>query len=183
MTALHPEKQDDSHVTVPLLTDGDSFGDFLELLHDSINLRRSDSHAPGIQHGIRAPVDDDPVVFGELGVVAVTPDIREALEIGLPVFRIAGVVPERDRHRGERGRANELAFLFANGLTPIVEYFHFHSQAAALELAAIHGKGRIADGETRDQIGAPGDGGKLQVLFDVFVHEVVARRSQRRTRG
>ncbi len=82
-----------------------------ELLDDAIDLRGADPHAAGIQHGVRPAVDHDAAVRRELGVVAVAPHVRESLEVSGAVLAAVGVVPEADRHRRKRRRADELAFL------------------------------------------------------------------------
>ena len=38
----------------------------VELLDLAVDFRRADAHAAGIEHGVRAAVDDQPVVLGEL---------------------------------------------------------------------------------------------------------------------
>ena len=54
---------------------------FVELLDLAVDLGRADAHAAGIQHGVRAAVDDHAAVRGQLGVVAVAPDAGKALEV------------------------------------------------------------------------------------------------------
>ena len=53
-----------------------------QLLDLAVDLRRADAHAAGIEHRVGAAVDDHAAVLGQLDIVAVAPDAREALEIG-----------------------------------------------------------------------------------------------------
>ena len=48
---------------------------------------------------------------GELHVVAVAPDAGKPLEVGIAILAAVGIVPEADRHRRERRRADQLALL------------------------------------------------------------------------
>ena len=57
----------------PFLADGDRFQHFGDLLHLPVDFGGADAHAAGIEGGVRAAVDDDAVVLGDLHVVAVAP--------------------------------------------------------------------------------------------------------------
>ena len=52
-----------------------------------------------------------PSCVGDLAVVAVAPDAGKLLEVRGAVLGAVGIVPEADRHRGKRARADELALL------------------------------------------------------------------------
>ena len=71
---LQPHEQHDAHVAVPVLPDGERFDDLVQALDGRVDLRGADAHAARIQHRVRAAIDDQAAVLGQLGVVAVTPD-------------------------------------------------------------------------------------------------------------
>ena len=74
-----PDEQHDALVVVPVLADDEALDDLVELLDLAIDLGGADAHAAGVQHGIRAAVDDDAVVLGDLDPVAVAPDARDSV--------------------------------------------------------------------------------------------------------
>ena len=73
----HAHKQDDAGVALPFLGDGDGFGDGGEALDDGVEFGRADADAADVEQGIRAAEDDDAVVLGQGGEVAVAPDAGE----------------------------------------------------------------------------------------------------------
>src|SRR5262249_12751183 len=105
------------------------FDDFVELLDLPINLGRPDAYSAGIERRVRSAVDDHAVVLGDLDVIAVTPDIGEALEVRRVILRVSGIVPETERHRRKAGRAHALAALLAargERLAVPIECFDLH---------------------------------------------------------
>src|SRR5690606_26921032 len=96
----------------------------------------ADAHAAGIEHRVGAAIDDHAAVAGQLHIVAVAPHPGEALEIGGAVPGSIRIVPEADRHRGERRGADQLALLADDRLTRLVPYLDLHAEAAGLDLAA-----------------------------------------------
>jgi hypothetical protein len=108
------------------------------------------------------------------------PDVRETLEVCSAILAAVRVVPKAERHRRERRRAHELAFLLADGAAVGRENFDLHAEPAALQLTAMHRPQRIAEREARDQVGAAGNRGQLNVGFDAAVNEIEARRRERR---
>ena len=92
-------EEDDAHVVVPVLADGERLEHLGDLLDLAVDLRGADAHAAGVERGVGAAVDDHAAVLGPFGEVAVAPDAGEALEIGGVVFGAVGIVPEADRHR------------------------------------------------------------------------------------
>src|SRR3954462_11749015 len=105
------DEQDDAHVPFPVLADHQGLDHLLKLLDLAIDLRRADTHAAGIEHGVGAAVDDDAAVLGNFAPVAMAPDVRVLLEIRRPVLRPVRVVPAPDRHGRKRFCTNKLAFL------------------------------------------------------------------------
>ena len=93
----------------PVLPDDETLDDLGQLLDLAVDLRGADAHASRIERRIRAAVKDDAAVRRQLDVVAMAPDAGKALEVAREVLGVAGVVPERHRHRRERRRADELA--------------------------------------------------------------------------
>src|SRR6185295_10624285 len=95
----------------------------------------------------------------------VVPDVRKSLEVGAVILATVRIVPETDRHRRERRCANELAFLFPHRAAISREDLDFHTEAAALELAAIYGQQGIAESEAGHDVRTARDRRELQVLF------------------
>src|SRR5579864_1069343 len=102
-----PNEEHDPLVTLPALTDREAFEHLRELLDLSIDFRGADSHAARLERRVGSPEDDGAIVFREAHPVAVTPDAREAREVRRPVLRAVRIVPESDRHRGERRLAHQ----------------------------------------------------------------------------
>src|SRR5688500_16165649 len=130
---LHEEH--DAFVVVPLLADHDAFHDLIELFDLTVDLRGTDANAAGIQDGVGAAVNDHAAVFRELDPVAMAPDARVGPEIGRVVLPAVRVVPEADRHRGERQGADQLPFLADHRASVLVEDLDLHAEGAALNLA------------------------------------------------
>src|SRR5690348_1491482 len=74
-------EQDYALVALPALADRDRFQHFRQLFDLAIDFRGTDAHAAGIERCIRATVDDDAVVLGQFGAVAVAPHARHLREI------------------------------------------------------------------------------------------------------
>src|SRR5574337_2097317 len=163
-------EQDYAYVALPVLADREALDDFRELFHLSIDFRGADAHAAGIERGIRAAVDDETVALREFRPVAVTPDSGEIIEIGGVVFPAVRVVPEMHRHAREGFHAHQFPRPAAYGLAVLVPDFYRHAEATALEFAWIHRQQRIAEGETRNDVGAAGNRGQAQLRFDVAVN-------------
>ena len=124
-----------------------------ELLDLSIDFGRADADPAGIQHGIRAPVDDEAVVRGALDVVAVMPHARIVLEVGGAVTPVVRVVPEADRHRREWPRAHQLPFLSAYRPAGFVKDLDSHPHLGTLDLTTPDRSRRDATHETADDVG------------------------------
>src|SRR5205085_2906636 len=95
----------------------------------------ADSDTTGIQRGVRAAVDNEPAVRCRRDPVAVMPHAWKALEVGGPILRAIGIVPESDRHRGKRVRADELARRMFKLPSRWIERAHIHAQPRGLNLA------------------------------------------------
>src|SRR5690606_17751522 len=134
----------------------------------------------GVEDGIRAAMDDQPVVFGLLGIITMGPHAGKALEVGGAVAAAVRVVPEAQRHGWESANADQLALLTSDPLPLVVPYLHRHAQPRALQFAAPDWLQRIAERKAGDDIGTTGNGRQLHVPFDVAVHIVEALRRQRR---
>src|SRR5204863_505084 len=105
----------------PDLADRDRLFHLVDTLDDAIDLRGADAHAAGVERGVGAAVDDHRAAFGQLGPVAVAPDVRVLVEIGRVIALAAAVVPEDERHRGKRLGADELALLADDRVAVLVE--------------------------------------------------------------
>ena len=186
---LELHEQHDAHVADlsgwPILADDEALDDLRQLLDLAVDFSGADPHATGIERRVRAPVDHQAVMLGQLDIVAVAPDARKALEIGSLVFRTAGIVPEPDRHRRKRRCADELPTpTRASGdrLALVVVDVDRETEAAALELAAPHGQRRIAKREARHDVGAAGDRREAKIVLDALVDVVEAFLGERAPR-
>jgi hypothetical protein len=83
--------------------------DFVDLFDLAIDLGRADAHAARVQCRVRAAVDNDAVMLGELDIIAVAPDVGEPLEIGGAILLVVAIVPEADGHAGKGRGADQLA--------------------------------------------------------------------------
>ena len=99
-----PDKQDHPHVIVPCLADDKRLDDVIESLDLPVNLGCANPHSAGVQRCVRAPMNNDAAALGQRCPVTMPPDTGKMLEIGGPVFGIARIVPEFDRHRWEGGK-------------------------------------------------------------------------------
>src|SRR5262252_2898311 len=128
----HAHEQHDAHIPVPVLADRQRLGDLRQTLDRGIDLRGTDAYAAGIQHRIRAAVDDETIMRRDYGVVAMMPNPGKALEVRGTVLRTLRVVPEAEWHGRKGCRAHELAARSKQRLPGIVEHVHRHTEATAL---------------------------------------------------
>src|SRR5687768_10324783 len=130
-TFAQPDEQDDAHVPIVavdhVLADDQAFDDLRQLLDLSIDLGRPDAHATGIECGVAPAGDDHAAMVRDLGPVSVTPDARIVLEVGGPVLRAIGIIPEGDGHAGKRLPAYELTRLTAHRHSGLVEHVDVHT--------------------------------------------------------
>src|SRR5581483_10270736 len=141
-------------IALPVLPDHQRLDDLVELLDLPVDLGGADAHPAGVQDRVRAAVDDDAAVLGNLAPVAVAPDVRIALEVGGAVPGAVGVIPEADRHGRERPGADQLALLLRHRLSGVVEHLHRHAEPLGLDLSAPHRPRRVAEDEARHDVGA-----------------------------
>ena len=94
--------------------------------------------------------------------------------------RVARVVPEPDRDRGEGPRTNQFALSVPDRFACVVEDGDRHAESRALDLAAPDRQRRATSDEARDDVGAAGDRGESHVGFYARVDVIEALRSQRR---
>ena len=109
------------------------------------------------------------------------PYAGESLEVSGMIFRVVGIVPEPDRHRGKRLGADQLTVFIRDRFATFIENLDRHSKRDALQLAAPDRQYRIAGGKTADNVGAAGDRCKLDVFGDRVIDIVEALGRQRRT--
>ena len=83
-------------------------------------------------------MNDEPVMRGDLGKIAVAPDTGKPVEIGRVIFRAIRIIPKPDGHRGKRLGADKLALLAHHRLAFVVPDVGGHRQPARLYLAAPH---------------------------------------------
>src|SRR5690606_2831256 len=163
-----------AHIPLPLLTDGDRFQHLVDTLHLPVDFRVADAHAAGVEHRVRAPVDDQAAVGALLGIVTMGPDPGETLEGGASTAPAVPVAPDAQRQAGVGPSADPSSLLVEGTLSPTVPYLPRQSLSRALQLAAPHRQRRAGEGETGDDIGAAGDGGKLHVRLERPVDVVEA---------
>ena len=176
------DEQHDAHVAVPILGDHEALEHVVERIDLAVDLGGSDAHATGVERRVGATVDDHAAVLGPLGEVALVPGARESLEVGGVVTSIAGIVPEAERHRGERRTAHELA----RGARPrrapvVVEHVDGHPEARPLDLAGPDRPRGIAGDEAAAQVRPTGDGSQVHVALHVPVHVLEPFGHERRT--
>src|SRR5207237_7266898 len=131
-------------------------------------------------------VDHQAIVFGQLDIVAMAPDVRKALEVCGMVFGAVGVVPESYGHRGKWRRADKLAADARprrDRLAVVVEDVDRESEAAALQLSPPHGQRRIAEREAGNDVSASRDRRQAQVVLDALIDVVEAVRRERTAGG
>ncbi len=136
---LELDEQHHPLVLLPLLADDDALLHLVELLHVAVNLAGADAHAPRVEGGVGAAVEEDAAGRGQLDPVAVAPDVVEALEVGGMVLLAALVPPEADRLGRERLGADQFALFTLYRLARLVEHLDREAEAASLALAAIDG--------------------------------------------
>src|SRR6185437_10874127 len=173
--------QHDAFVALPVLADRDRLQYLGKMFDLPIDFGGADAYAAGIQRGVGTTVDDDPVVRGEFGPVAVAPHAGYLGEIGRTVFLAFWIIPELHGHRRERRGTSQFARLFAHRLAGIIENLDLHAEPAALQFAAIHRQHGIAERETGDDVGAARDRGQQHAFLHITVDVVKTFRRQRRT--
>ena len=173
-------EQDHPLIALPVLADADAFQHFRQLFDLAIDFRSADAHAAGIEGGVGAPVDDHAIVCGQHRVVAVAPHARLALEICGAIFAAVGIIPERNRHRRKWRGAGEFAGLFAHRLARLVEDFHSHAEATALQFATPHRAYRTTEREARNDVGAAGNRGQQHAFLHIAIDVIETFRHQRR---
>src|SRR5690348_18318755 len=114
-------------------------------------------------------MDHHALTLGELGPVAVAPHPQEELEVGFAVPRPVRIVPELDRHAGERLSTDQLARLIPDGPAGRIVDVYRHSQAACLQLAGPHRGDWISQRKAGNDVGPTADAREMQVLLDVAI--------------
>ncbi len=153
-TRLELDEQHNPLVLLPLLADDDALFYFLQLLDVAVNLAGADAHAPRVEGGVGAAVEQDATGRGQLDPVAVAPDVVEPLEIGGVVLVAAVVSPETDGLGRERLGADQLALFTLYRLARFVEYLYREAEAASLAFATVDGADGVADDKTGADVGA-----------------------------
>ena len=77
--------------------------------------------------------------------------------------------------------ADQLALTLGQPLAFVVPHLDRHAEALALQFATPDRRGRVAEGETGDNIGSTGDRRQAQVRFEAAVDVIKALVRQRRT--
>src|SRR5207237_3160469 len=120
----------------PELADRHRLLHLVDALDHAIDLRSADPYSAGVQRRVRATVNDHRAALGELGPVAVAPDVRVLGEVGSVVALTAAVVPEAERHRRKGPGAYEVARFVHHRSAALVGAVARHSELADATLAA-----------------------------------------------
>ena len=177
LTQAH--EQHHPHIALPLLADGERFQHRLNLFHLPIDFRGADAHPAGVEHRIRAAVDDQPAVRGLFGVIPVRPDAGEALEVGGAETAAVLILPEAQRHGREGLAADQFALTLSQPLALVIPHLNRHAQTLALQLATPDRRGRIAQGKAGNDVGAAGDRRQAQIRLEAAVDVIEAFVRQR----
>src|SRR5579864_8907320 len=106
---LQHDEQDDAALAPPPLFDRDRFGEFGHVAQLAIDFRRADTDPPHLQGRVTASEDYDAAMCRELRPIAMSPSVRKALEIRVPVLGAVRIIPEADRHGRKGARDDEFA--------------------------------------------------------------------------
>src|SRR5207302_6678869 len=105
-------EQHDLHIArwspVDLLADGYALQHLGKLFHLPINLRCPNAHPAGIQRGVAPAIDDVAAIASHLGPVTVPPYAGEIIEARGAILGAIRIIPELDRHAGERLGTDQL---------------------------------------------------------------------------
>ncbi len=127
-------------------------------------------------------MDHHAAVFGPFRVVALVPHAGDPLEIGGPVAGVARIGVEAEGHRGERGPAHELTpDSGRKAPARLVDDVDVHAEAGPLDLARVDRARGVARDQAPAEVGAPRDGGEVDVGLHRVVHDVEPFWHQRRS--
>src|SRR4051794_38211166 len=101
-----PDEENDPDVALPVLPNHKALKNFGNRLNLPVQLGGSDANPAGVEGRVASAEDDQTIVPGEPGPVSVAPHPGKLVEVGPEILVAPGVVPERDRHAGERASAN-----------------------------------------------------------------------------
>ena len=171
-----PHEQHHPHVIIPILPDAECLGDLRHLLDLIVDFCRTDTHAARVECRVRTTMDNNAVMLGPFGKIAMAPDIVEALEIGGLIFRAFGIVPKLQRHARECLGTDQLTFFAAHRLAIVVPDIDCHAKASTLNFAQPDRFGRNAQYEAGHDIRTAGNGREMHVRLDRFIDEGKAFR-------
>ena len=130
---LHLDEEDDADVVLPVLSHHDAVDNSVDRVHLTVDFRRTDADAAGVECGVGTAVHDDAAPLGDEDVIAVTPDVRIDLEIGGPIFFVPWIIPEIDGHGGGGRRTDQFSLPVDDGFAVFIEGLDLHAEAAALQ--------------------------------------------------
>ena len=178
--AQHHEQRHVALAAVERHVDDQRVDDLLDREHGAVDLGRAHAHAAAVDRRVRAAADDGRAALGDLDPVAVAPDARVHVEVGLAVALAVRVVPQVERHRGHRLGDDQLADLADQRPALGVPRLDRGAQRARLQLALVHRQQRAAADEGRAEVGAAAGGEQPGVRADVVVDPAEAVGRQRR---
>ena len=113
---------------------------------------------------------NDPRSFRQLcGPVAVAPHAGEVREVGVVILGAVRVVPEHDRHVGQRLREHELTHLTNHGFALGVERVRINAQHLALEFVDVHRVERVGSQDAGTNVRSTRAGTQLEIVFDLLI--------------
>ena len=117
-------------------------------------------------------------MFGEFDEIAVGPDAREGVEVGVAVAFTLWVFPEAHGHGRQWLAADQLAAAFADRFTVIAVGHSINAQEATLNFSPTHRQQRGRTHEATADVGAPGDGAEQGSGGAIRVDPVIVFRQQ-----
>src|SRR5258705_6691861 len=176
--ARHEEHRQIIVTSGPLDADHQTFFHLRERFDRPVDVAAADAHAEAVDGRVGPAVDHGTAGAGELHPVAMPPYTREHAKVAVAVARIAGVIPETERHRGHRLRDDKLANLVDEGTPGVVPGLRVNAKRAALQLARAHRQERAAGEKRRAHVRTAALRSQPHIVLDVLIDPGVARRRQ-----
>ena len=129
-----------------------------------IQLCTSKANTSRVESGIASPMHDNTSSVGvDCEKVAMSPDTRKHVEVGVEVLFSGGVSPEKYGHTWKRSNTYKLALLTKHRLAQRIVAENFHSEVARLDFTTKNGQHWIGTHETRNNISATRDASKHHI--------------------
>src|SRR5690606_16053783 len=152
----HNEKNDPD-IVIPFLADNDGFLDFGQLFDLTVNLGGANANTTGVQRCIGSAIDDHTTIVIKFDIIAVTPDVIKAIEIGIFVTRTIRIVPEANWHGREGRGTDQFALFVTNWLSVIIKNINGKAERTGLDDTPLDRQDRTGKHKTSENIRAPRD--------------------------